>query len=157
MQVVVLGAGYAGISLVRKLERTLPSDVDITLIDERETHLVQHLIHRIVRKPSLSDVLTVPIDDIIERAEHRQARVTGIDTDDGVVEFADGELSYDVGALCLGARTAYYGLPGVESHATPLKRAEDAKRIGEQFRSVGESGGRVVVGGAGLSRCPGRR
>lgn len=151
MHVAVLGAGYAGISLVRELERNLPADIEITLIDERDSHLVQHLIHRIVRKPGLSDALTVPISDIIGRAEHRQARVTGIDAEEGTVELADETLSYDAGALCLGARTEYYGLPGVENHTTPLKRAEDAERIREEFDLISESGGRVVVGGAGLS------
>ncbi len=59
-------------------------------------------------------------------------------------------LSYDVGAVCLGARTAFYGLPGVREHATPLKRLDDAHVIREQFHGLSD-GDRVVVGGAGLS------
>jgi len=151
MHIAVLGAGYAGVSLVRKLESALPSDIDITLVDERETHLVQHLIHRIVRKPSLADHLTVPIDELLSRAEHVRAHVTGIDPDEGTVQFEDGSLSYDLGAVCLGARTAFYGLGGVETHATPLKRTEDAERIRAEFEAIAETGGRIVVGGAGLS------
>ncbi len=151
MHVAVFGAGYAGVSLVGKLESALPPDVDITLVDEGETHLVQHLIHRIVRKPSLADNLRVPIDQLVSRAEHVRARVTGLDPDSGTAEFETGSLSYDVGAVCLGARTAFYGLEGVETHATPLKRPEDAQQIREAFEAVRETGGRVVVGGAGLS------
>jgi NADH dehydrogenase len=151
MNVVVLGAGYAGVALVRELEQSLPAAVEITLVDERETHLVQHLLHRAVRDPSLADRLAVPLEELCDRATVRQARVTDLDPDGGRVELADGSLEYDVGAVCLGARTAFYGLPGVEEHATPLKRLSDAERIHSEFGPVREQGGRVVVGGAGLS------
>jgi NADH dehydrogenase len=151
MHVAVLGAGYAGISLTRTLERSLSADVDITLVDERDTHLVQHLIHRAISHPSLEEELTVPIDDLLRRATHRQARVTDVDPDTGAVELNDGSLTYDYGAVCLGAQTAFYDLPGVEEHATPLKRLSHAARIRDRFLDVCETGGRVVVGGAGLS------
>jgi NADH dehydrogenase len=150
MHVVVLGAGYAGIAVTRQLESELPPDVDLTLVDENETHLVQHLIHRVVREPGLADRLTVPISDLVDRAEHRQERVTDVDPDEGVVEFTDGTLSYDVGVICLGARTAFYGIPGVEAHATPLKRLTHVEQIREGFESV-PADGRAVVCGAGLS------
>ena len=151
MHVAVLGAGYAGIALARTLERTLPDDVAITVVDERETHLVQHLIHRIVRHPSLTEELTIPIADLLDRADHRQARVTDLDPDAGEATLEDGTLSYDVGAVCLGARTAYYGLPGVEDNATPLKRPRHVERIRANFLDVCDASGQAVVVGAGLS------
>jgi len=151
MHVAVLGAGYAGVSLARELERSLPPDVDITVVDERGTHVVQHLIHRLVRYPSLVEELTLPIADLLDRADHRQARVTDLDADAGEATLDDGSLSYDVGAVCLGARTAYYGLPGVREHATPLKRPGHAERIRADFLDLCGSGGRAVVVGAGLS------
>lgn len=150
MHVVVLGAGYAGVGAVRELEDRLPDDVDLTLVDERETHLVQHLVHRVVRDPDLADELTIPLSELTDRASHRRAHVAGLDPDAGEVEFADGSLSYDVGVVCLGARTAFYGLPGVEEHATPLKRLEHAEQIRAEFERVPVDG-RVVVCGAGLS------
>jgi NADH dehydrogenase len=151
MHVAVLGAGYAGVSLARKLERTLPDAVAITVVDERETHLVQHLVHRLVRHPSLADELTVPIADLLGRAQHRRARVTGFDPDAGAVELEDGNLSYDLGAVCLGAETAYYDVPGARDHGTPLKRVRHAERIRSDFLDVCDREGRAVVVGAGLS------
>ena len=151
MHVAVLGAGYAGVSLARTLERSLPPDVDITVVDERETHVVQHLIHRLVRYPSLVEELTLPIGDLLDRADHYRARVTDLDPDAGEATLDDGTLAYDLGAVCLGAGTAYYGLPGVEEHATPLKRPSHAERVRADFLEVCESGGRAVVVGAGLS------
>jgi NADH dehydrogenase len=150
MHVAVLGAGYAGVALARKLEDRLP-DADLTVVDERDTHLVQHLVHRAVRYPGVADELTVPFGELFDRATHRQARVTGLDPDAGRAELSDGDLEFDVGAVALGARTNFYGIPGLEANSTPLKRLEHAERIRERFLEVCADGGRTVVGGAGLS------
>jgi NADH dehydrogenase len=151
MHVAVLGAGYAGVALARELERSLSDDVAITVVDERETHVVQHLIHRLVRYPSLQDELTVPVGELLDRATHRRGRLTDVDPDAGEVTLEEGSLSYDIGAVCLGARTADYGIPGVEEYGTPLKRPRHAEGIRSEFLDVCESGGRAVVVGAGLS------
>ncbi|MDS0283657.1 NAD(P)/FAD-dependent oxidoreductase [Haloarcula onubensis] len=154
MQVAVLGAGYAGLTLARTLERSLPADADLVVVDESTDHLVQHELHRVVRRPGLADEITVTLTDALD-CEVRQATVTGVDADAGAATLeppSGGEetLSYDVGAVCLGARTAYYGLPGVKEHATPLKRLPDAREIRREFLDLAD-GDRVVVGGAGLS------
>src|SRR6056297_435972 len=112
MRVAVFGAGYAGLTVARRLERHAPDDVDLVVVDESESHLVQHELHRVVRRPSLADTITVPLSAVLSDAEVRQARVTAIDADDGVATLApvDGDdettLEYDVGAVCLGAETA---------------------------------------------------
>ncbi|SDM73003.1 NADH dehydrogenase [Halogranum gelatinilyticum] len=152
MQIAVLGAGYAGLTLARRLEDRLPDAADIVVVDESETHLVQHEVHRVVRQPSIVDAITVPLDEVLDRADVITARVETVDADAGMAELDTGEtLDYDYAAVCLGAETAYYGLPGVEEHSTPLKRVADAEQIREDFLDVCETGGTVVVGGAGLS------
>ena len=151
MHVAVLGAGYAGISLTRKLEDALPPEDEITLVDERDTHLVQHLVHRVVSHPSLAEDLQLPVADLLDRATFRQAEVMDFDPDAGTVDLDDGSLSAEYLAVCLGAQTAFYDLPGLREHATPLKRVEHAEQIRTDFEPIQESGGSVVVGGAGLS------
>lgn len=154
MLVAVLGAGYAGLTLARTLERTLPSDVELVVVDESTDHVVQHELHRVVRRPGLADDISVALTDVLD-CEVRQATVADVDPDAGVatLERPDGReetLDYDVGAVCLGARTAFYGLDGVREHATPLKRLDDARQIRADFLELND-GDRVVVGGAGLS------
>jgi len=150
MRVAVLGAGYAGLTLARKLEQTLPDSVSLVVVDEQTAHLVQHELHRVVRRPSLAEEITVDLDAVLD-CEIRQATVTDVDPDAGTATLDGSEtLSYDVGAVCLGAQTAFYDLPGVREHATPLKRLDHARQIRERFLDLGD-GDRVVVGGAGLS------
>lgn len=153
MRVAVLGAGYAGLTVARRLERSLPESVELVVVDESGTHLVQHELHRLLRRPDLEETITVSLEDILQKATIRTTRVTGVDTEAGVATLkADGEtteLRYDVGVVCLGAETAYYDLPGLEEHGLPLKRSEHAHEI--RRRALSAEGGDVVVGGAGLS------
>lgn len=153
MRVVILGGGYAGVVLTKRLERRLPADVDLVVVDESGRHLVQHELHRVIRRPSFANAIRVPLSDVFDRARVEVATVEGVDSDERRVVLADGStLEYDVVAVCLGAQTAFYGLPGVEEHGVPLKRLADAARIRDQFEDVvAAGGGTAVVGGAGLS------
>jgi NADH dehydrogenase len=164
MRIAVLGAGYAGLTLARKLEQTVPDDVELLVIERTGRHLVQHELHRVIRRPSLADDIVVELDDVLDRATVRQAEVADVDPEEGVVALSSGEgIEYDYAAVCLGAETAFYDLPGVEEHATPLKTLDHAERIRADFLNVLDSAteavgdaeddapDRVVVGGAGLS------
>jgi len=154
MHVVVLGAGYAGVTLTRKLEASLPAAADLTIVDDSESHLVQHEVHRVIRRPSITDAIEVPLESLFDRAEVVTARVEDVDTDTNRVVLDSGEtVEYDYAGLCLGAETAFYDLPGVEAHGLPLKSVDDAETIRQQALNVIDSGeeARFVVGGAGLS------
>ncbi len=153
MRVVVLGGGYAGVVLTDKLEARLPADVDLVVVDETGEHLIQHELHRAIRRPEFAGDIVVPLDDIFDRARVEVATVESVDRGAREIALAGGtSLEYDVAAVCLGAETAFYGLPGVEEHAVSLKRLSDASQIRGEFEALVESGGgTVVVGGAGLS------
>ncbi|KAB1194362.1 NADH dehydrogenase FAD-containing subunit [Haloferax sp. MBLA0076] len=152
MRVLVLGAGYAGLTLARELERRLPADADLTVVNDSPYHLVQHEVHRAIRRPSVADPIHVPLDEALTRADVVVDRVTDVDPESHRVHLAEGEsLSYDYCAVCLGAETNYYGIPGLEAHALPLKRLDHAEAIRARFFDECDEGGTVVVGGAGLS------
>ncbi|WP_253736585.1 NAD(P)/FAD-dependent oxidoreductase [Halohasta salina] len=154
MHVVVLGAGYAGVTLTRKLESSLPAAVDLTLVDEHERHLVQHEVHRAIRRPSIVDAIEVPLDSLFDRAEIVTARIEDVDPEANRVVLDSGEtIDYDYAGLCLGADTADYGLPGVADYGLPLKSVDDAEAIRERALEAIDAGdeARFVVGGAGLS------
>ncbi|RLM53577.1 NADH dehydrogenase FAD-containing subunit [Halobellus sp. Atlit-31R] len=140
MRVVILGAGYAGVTLARRLESALPPSVDLVVVDESETHLVKHEVHRVIRRPSVADAIQVPLTKLFDRATVRTERVSEVDRENRTVHFADGEsLSYDYAAVCLGSTTADYGIPGVAEHGLVLTSVEDALAIREAFFDALES------------------
>jgi len=147
MRVAVLGAGYAGVVAARTLEDRLPGDVELVVVDDSGDHLVQHEVHRVIRRPSLADEIRIPLSELLDRATVRTGCVTDLDPVEGRATLADGsDLSYDYGILALGAETAFYGLPGVKEHATPLKRVSHARTIRDRFLEVCELAGPTDAG-----------
>ncbi|PSQ05558.1 NADH dehydrogenase FAD-containing subunit [Halobacteriales archaeon QS_6_71_20] len=152
MHVAVLGAGYAGVALTRRLESRLPPEVDITLVNEHAEHVLVHETHRAIRRPAVADAVSVPLADLLDRAELVVDRVVDVDAEAGRAELASGDpVEWDYGAVCLGSETAYYGIDGLREYATPMKSLDDAAAVREAFLDLLPAGGRVVVGGAGLS------
>jgi NADH dehydrogenase len=153
MRIVVLGGGYAGLVAARSLERELPDSAELTVIDDTGTHLIQHELHRVIRRPDLAAHLEIPLDDILDRAEIIADRVTELRPDDARVDLASGStIDYDAAAVCLGAETDPGDRPGVQTYGQPLKRLSHAQAIRDRFmdvRSAGEA--QIVIGGAGLS------
>lgn len=151
MRIAVFGAGYAGVPLVRKLEGALPPEDEIVVVDESDSHLVRHEVHRVIRRPGIADDITVPFEDLFDRAQHRRTSVTDVDPDAGTATMADGStLSFDAGAICIGVETNFYDLPGVAEHATPMRDVAHAEQVRARFLDVMD-GGQVLIGGAGLS------
>jgi NADH dehydrogenase len=153
MRVLVLGGGYAGVVAVSRLERRLPDDVELLLVDERESHLIRHELHRVIRRPEFAETIQIPFDRILGRTEHLRGTVTGIDTDESRVTVdGQGTLDYDAALLSFGAGPAYYDLDGVQANSIPLDSPEDALDIGTRMEDLLAAGdGRVVVGGGGLA------
>ncbi len=89
MRVAVLGAGYAGLTAARRLESALPDDADLVVVDDTGSHLVQHELHRLVRRPDLADELVVPLSRVLDRTAVRKARVESVDPEAGVATLAD--------------------------------------------------------------------
>ena len=89
MRIAVLGAGYAGLTLARRLKRTLPAEHEIVVVNDSPAHLVQHEIHRVIRRPAIADDIVVPLTDVLERARIEVARVECVDPDAKTVTLAN--------------------------------------------------------------------
>ncbi|MFW6383805.1 MAG: NAD(P)/FAD-dependent oxidoreductase [Halodesulfurarchaeum sp.] len=153
MRVAVFGGGYAGLVAVTRLERRLPEAAELVFVDPRPDHLVKHELHRVVRRPRVGEAIRIPFGSILDRARIREERVLDLDPDAGRAVFeSDETLSYDAAVVAIGARPAFYGLPGVEAHAMPLDSIAHATAIGDRMETLIDRGrGTAVVGGAGLA------
>ncbi len=133
-QVLILGAGFAGLGAAEKLK---DSPVDVTLIDEHDYHTFQPLLYQVAT--NLLDVATVgsPIRDAIQEQDNlafRQTTVTGIDPGARQVHLAKMDsLSYDYLILALGAKVNFFGVEGAAKHAFPLYTLTDAARLKQQI------------------------
>ena len=129
-RVVVVGAGFAGLQLVKDLAG---ADCAITLIDQRNHHLFQPLLYQGATTLLATSEIAWPIRRVLR---HRPdvvtllARVTGIDRTAGQVVLDNADpVPFDTLVLATGARHAYFGHDEWEVHAPGLKTLEDATTI----------------------------
>jgi NADH dehydrogenase len=125
-RVVIIGAGFAGLSAARALGM---APVDVTVIDRHNYHLFQPLLYQVATAGlSPADVAT-PIRAILRPQKNTTVllgRVTGIDKAARLVEMDGRRIPYDTLVVATGARHAYFGHDEWESVAPGLKKIEDA-------------------------------
>ena len=160
VEIVVLGAGYGGTAAINSLESELGDreDVSLTWVSKEDYHFLLHESHRLIRKADVREEITVPIEEISsQETTFIQREVTGLNVDDRTIELADSStIDYDLVVVCLGSRTAFFGIDGLEEHALTLKSLGDAMAINEQVRTAAADASQtepaqVIVGGGGLT------
>lgn len=129
-RVVILGAGFAGLTAAKKLAG---ADLDVVVIDRHNYHLFQPLLYQVATAGLSPAQIAAPIRSVLRRqanATVRLARVTGIDISARRVETTAGEhVGYDWLIVATGARHAYFGHDEWEPWAPGLKGIDDATAL----------------------------
>ena len=133
-KVVVVGAGFGGLAVAEELsERAGGQGVTIEVVDRRNHHLFQPLLYQVATAGLEPSDVAYAVRGIVRRqpgVRFTSAEVTGADLDAKVVHTAAGrDIDFDVLVLAAGARTASFGVEGVEEHAFGLKSLDDAMRL----------------------------
>ncbi len=128
-RVVVLGGGFGGMGVIRRLERSLGKDpdVDIFLVSDENFFLFTPMLHEVASGGIETRHIAMPIRRLRDRRRYRftQATVEGIDLEGRVVSTDRGDLEYDVLVLALGSETDTRLIEGSEHHVLGLKTLED--------------------------------
>lgn len=128
--IVVIGAGFAGLQLVRELKG---APVRVTLIDRRNHHLFQPLLYQVATTILATSDIAWPIRSLFRyrpEVTTLMGEVSGVDRAAKTVQLTDGaEIGYDTLVLATGARHAYFGNDAWEPFAPGLKTLEDSTTI----------------------------
>ena len=128
-RVVIIGAGFGGLTAARTLSRY---PVQITLIDRQNFHTFQPLLYQVATAGLSPGEIAAPIRWIMRKhhnVEVLMAEVQGFDLSRRVVKMQDGEVGYDYLIVAAGASHAYFGHDDWEPFAPGLKTIEDALEI----------------------------
>lgn len=129
-RVVILGAGFGGLSAAKALKN---APCDVVVIDRRNYHLFQPLLYQVATAALSPADIASPIRSILSRQRNARvlmARVTGIDAEAKRVLLDGGEAEpFDHLIVATGARHAYFGQDQWEQFAPGLKTIEDATAI----------------------------
>jgi NADH dehydrogenase FAD-containing subunit len=127
--VVVVGAGFAGLTAVKALAG---APCRVTLIDRRNYHLFQPLLYQVATAALSPADIATPIRSILRRQKNAavlMARVEGIDRQKRRVLLGDRAIPYDYLIVATGSRHAYFGHDDWEPTAPGLKKIDDATQI----------------------------
>ena len=131
-RVVVVGAGFAGLALVRGLPES--AELSIPLLDRRNHHLFQALLYQVASAGLNPSEIASPV-----RALFRDRRnvsvllgeMTGLEAAEKVAVFDHGamKIPYDTLVLAMGGQTSYFGNDHWRPHCFGLKSIEEALAI----------------------------
>lgn len=170
--IVILGAGFAGIACALRLHallrrtNSIVQEFHIVLIDKNNYHLYVPNIYEVATSAAedaspfgLKKAAGIPIEEIISGTtiSFMQGKITHIDLALKKIQCNDHtSLPYEYLVFALGSEPAYFGIPGMQEHAISLKTLEDAIRIRSVVRqkyNLKQNGEalRVIIGGGGLT------
>lgn len=156
---VIVGAGFAGLWAARELA---DADVEVVVVDRHNFHTFYPLLYQIGAAEIDATEICYPVRKILrgqDNASFRMATVEGVSWEQGVISTDAGPLAYDQLILATGSDPAFFGTPGAEEHAFPLREVphglELRNHVLRQFERVESAGeadepGRLdftVVGG----------
>ena len=124
-RVVVVGGGFAGLSVVRELSS---ADVDVLLLDRDLYNTFQPLLYQVATGGLNPGDVTYALRAFAARfgnAQFRRMSVTGLDAARRCVRTDTGEeIEYDYLVLCCGVTANYFASPGLRStpgRSTPAR------------------------------------
>ena len=128
-RVVIVGAGFGGLSAAKELAR---HDVDIVLIDKQNHHLFQPLLYQVATAGLSPADIAQPIRSIVRKQRRTQVLLDSVEAVDRAarrVRLASGaSVEYDALILATGARHSYFGASWAD-RAPGIKTIDDAVSV----------------------------
>ena len=135
--IVILGAGYAGVHAAKKLAKKYKKndDVQITLIDKNPFHTLMTELHEVAGGRVEEESVKVELSEIFHRTKVNVVvdYIEKVDMDAQKVKTKFGEYTYDYLMVGMGNEPAYFGVPGVKENGFSLWSLEDALKIREHI------------------------
>jgi NADH dehydrogenase len=165
-QIVVAGAGYAGLHVALRLTAKLRDHpaVELTLVDRHDYHQVITELPRVAGGTRAADAVRIPLQDVLaERVRFVQADITGFDLAGRRLLTGAGPIAWRRLVLALGSRPNDFAIPGLAQRTLSVYSAGDAERVWETVTQALTAAGAaddpeqqrrmatVVVGGGGAT------
>ena len=132
--IVVVGAGYAGVSATKFLAKKFKKDTDvtITLIDRHSYHTMMTELHEVAGGRGEPEAIQYVLQRLFSRKKNVKLvtdTVTGIDKENKVVKTLAGSYPFDQLILGMGGEPNDFGTPGVKENGFTLWSFDDAVKI----------------------------
>jgi len=130
IKVVIVGAGFAGLRLARKLNNK--PGFEVLLIDKFNYHQFQPLFYQVATAALDASNISFPLRKAFHNSKNVRIRVEEVKEvvpGQSKIVTESEDVAYDVLVLAMGADTNFFGNQNLASNAFPMKSTVEALQI----------------------------
>lgn len=129
-KIVIIGGGFAGINLAKKLENN--RHYEVTLVDKNNYNYFTPLIYQVATSFLEPTNISYPFRKFFRNKKNihfRLGEFLKVAPVTHTCYLNNGELVYDYLVFATGAATNYFGNENIQANAIPMKNLNDALRM----------------------------
>ena len=162
--IVVLGAGFAGVRVALDLSNYLhdEAEYEIILIDRKDYQTYTSGLyeaatteHNLIEAKKVKRTVTIPLAEIFSKTKVKvfKAYIERIDLIQSRIVTDSRIVPYNYLVIAMGSVTDFYGIPNLEKYSFTLKSLDDAIMIRNRIEDlvVKKDSGKIVIGGGGFA------
>ena len=126
-RVVIVGAGFGGLKLARRLSRG--KEFQVVLINKQNYHEFQPLYYQVATAGLEANSILFPLRSVFGDCKNvhiRVTNVTGVRPADKAVDTELGPVTYDYLVMATGADTNFFNQQNITEKALPMKSVSEA-------------------------------
>ena len=126
-RIVIVGAGFGGLKLARKLSRQ--KEFQVVLINKQNYHEFQPLYYQVATAGLEANSILFPLRAVFSDCKNvhiRVTNVTGVRPADKAVDTELGPVPYDYLVMATGADTNFFNQQNIIEKALPMKSVAEA-------------------------------
>lgn len=128
--VIIVGGGFAGIRLAKKLAKD--DRFHITLVDINNYHFFPPLLYQVATAFIEASNISYPFRRMFQDQENIRfymGALLEVNPENHTIVTSTGTLEYDYLVLSLGTETNYFGMENVKKNSVPMKNITDALNL----------------------------
>lgn len=130
MKVVIVGAGFGGLRLARKLNNK--AGFEVTLVDRFNYHQFQPLFYQVATAGLDASNISFPLRKVFHKTNNvkiRLAELKQVVAAENKIITDTEQISYDVLVIATGADTNFFGNTQMAENAFPMKSTVEALQL----------------------------
>lgn len=126
-KIVVVGGGFAGLELVKRLGNS--PGYQVILVDSNNYNFFPPLIYQVSTGFMEPSAISYPFRKILRKLKNVRFRLGSLEKvvpEDNKIILSNGELEYDILVMATGTETNFFGNKNIEEKSLPMKTISDA-------------------------------